>query len=139
GGAAGPTDTRVLVGSKEGKFLMQVGKAVSPPTAGAATGTDTGYAGVSGAARGGGRGGRGRGRGAGPPPLPPNNTSTEAFGGATGFAFDASANEAYVSDGSRNRRIAVVDMNTGAIKRVFGAYGNMAEDANPGPYNPDGA
>lgn len=52
-----------------------------------------------------------------------------AFGGAAAFAFDASANEVYVADGSRNRRIAVVDMNSGAIKRFFGAYGAAPEDA----------
>jgi sugar lactone lactonase YvrE len=41
-----------------------------------------------------------------------------------------------VADGSRNRRIAVVDMNTGAIKRFFGAYGAAPEDA-PTTYAPN--
>src|SRR6185369_7913614 len=85
----------------------------------------------------GGRGGAGRGRGRGGiPALPPNNASLEAYGGATSISFDAGANEAYVADGSRNRRVAVVDMNTGAIKRVFGAYAARPEDASPGMYDP---
>jgi sugar lactone lactonase YvrE len=53
------------------------------------------------------------------------------FGGAAGFAFDAGASEAFVADGFRNRRIAVVDMNTGAIKRIFGAYGETPNDSAP--------
>ena len=64
-------------------------------------------------------------------PLPAASTNTEMFGGATGFAFDAGASEVYVADGSRNRRVAVVDMNTGAIKRLFGAYGAAPDDAAP--------
>ena len=73
--------------------------------------------------------GRGAGRGAGPAPLPPNSASTERFGGAAEISFDAAANEAFVADGSRNRRVAVVDINTGAIKRVWGAYGSKPDDA----------
>ena len=52
------------------------------------------------------------------------------------ISFDASSNEAFIADGSRNRRVAVVDMSTGAIKRVFGAYGNKPEDATQAPYSP---
>jgi sugar lactone lactonase YvrE len=146
-GGVGGNDTRVLKFSREGKFLMQIGKGVAAapaqPTAAPAA-TDTAYAGVSGrAAGGGGRGGagggrgRGGGRGAGVPTVPPNNASMESFGGAASISFDAAANEAYIADGSRNHRVAVVDMNTGAIKRVFGAYANKPEDASPGAYSPD--
>jgi DNA-binding beta-propeller fold protein YncE len=88
----------------------------------------------------GGRGGRGgRGGPPAPPPTPPNSASTESFGGATRISFDASANEAYVADGSRNRRVAVVDMNTGAIKRFWGAYGKAPSDAATGPYSAEGS
>ena len=59
------------------------------------------------------------------------------FGGVTAFAFDAGAGEVYVADGTRNRRIAVVDMNTGAIKRFFGAYGAAPDDAGAATYSPD--
>src|SRR5262249_11115934 len=46
------------------------------------------------------------------------------------------ANEAYVADGFRNRRVAVIDMNTGAIKRMWGAYGNKPNDADSAKYDP---
>jgi hypothetical protein len=44
--------------------------------------------------------------------------------------------EAYVADGYRNRRVAVVDMNTGEIKRFWGAYGNVPERRRYGPVQP---
>jgi DNA-binding beta-propeller fold protein YncE len=137
-GGVGGTDTRVLKFTKDGKFVAQYGKAGQAPAPAATNPADTAYAGQSGrgqaaAGRGGGRGGRG-GRG-GPPPLPAASTNTEMFGGATGFAF--AANDVYVADGSRNRRVAVVDMNTGAIKRFFGAYGAAPDDAAPSTYAPD--
>jgi DNA-binding beta-propeller fold protein YncE len=56
-----------------------------------------------------------------------------SFGGPAGVAFDPGANEAFVADGYRNRRVAVIDMNTGAIKRFFGAYGNPPDDAVTAP------
>jgi DNA-binding beta-propeller fold protein YncE len=68
---------------------------------------------------------------------PLNSNSTESFGRATKIAFDAQTNEAYVSDGYSHRRVVVIDMNTGAFKRYWGAYGNKPDDTNPGPYNPD--
>jgi DNA-binding beta-propeller fold protein YncE len=43
-----------------------------------------------------------------------------------------------VADGSRNRRVAVVDMASGAIKRFWGAYGERPDDAAPNAYAPDG-
>jgi DNA-binding beta-propeller fold protein YncE len=55
----------------------------------------------------------------------------DAFGGATKVSFDFAANEAYVADGSRNHRVAVIDLNTGAIKRAWGAYGKAPTDATP--------
>lgn len=140
-GGTGGSDTRVLKFTRDGRFIAQYGKAGQPAAAGApAAGTDTAYAGVSpgrgqpAAGRGGGRGGRG-GRG-GPPPIPPASTSTEAFGGASGFAFDAAAGEVFVADGSRNRRVAVLDLGTGAVKRFFGAYGAAPDDAAPAAYSP---
>jgi len=125
---SGPNDMQLLKFSHDGKFLMAAGKAVAPPPMQA----------PAPAAAPAGRGGRGgRGGRAGPPPTPPNNASTESFGGATRISFDASANEAYVADGSRNRRIAVIDMNTGAIKRFWGAYGKTPSDAATPAYSPD--
>jgi len=140
-GGAGGQDTRILKFSKDGKFIAQYGTAPAAPAvaAGRAAG-DTAYAGQSpgrgGAA--GGRGGRG-GRGNARPALPANSNSTEAFGGAMGFAIDSKANEIFVADGSRNHRVAVVDMNTGAIKRYWGAYGAKPNDADTAKYEPGGA
>jgi sugar lactone lactonase YvrE len=143
-GGSGGNDTRILKFSPDGKFLMAIGKTVAAPTvaaAGGAAAPDTAYAGVSrGAAGRGGRGGAGRGRGrGGAPALPPNNASMDAFGGAMSISFDATTNQAFVADGSRNRRVAVVDIATGAIKSVFGAYGNKPDDAPQPAYSPSAA
>ena len=66
-----------------------------------------------------------------------NSNATDHFGRVAKISFDAAANEAYVSDGYSNKRVAVLDMNSGAVKRFWGAYGNKPDDANLGPYNPD--
>jgi DNA-binding beta-propeller fold protein YncE len=50
---------------------------------------------------------------------------------------DQASNEVYVADGYRNRRVLVLDADTLAFKRMWGAYGNRPEDADIGPYNPD--
>lgn len=60
----------------------------------------------------------------------------DSFGGVSGFAFDTRANEAYVADGFRNRRVAVIDMSTGRIKRYWGAYGKQPDDADSSRYEP---
>jgi sugar lactone lactonase YvrE len=134
-GGAGGTDTRILKFARDGRFLAEIGKAVPVPAAPEVrAATDTVYAGAGGRA---GRGGRGGGRASGPPPLPANSNSREAFGGAADFAFDAAANEAFVADGYRNRRVAVVDVRTGAIKRFWGAYANKPDDTALPAYNPD--
>ena len=73
----------------------------------------------------------------GTPASPVNSASTTSFGRVAKISFDAVANEAYFADGYGNRRVAVVDMDNGQVKRFWGAYGNKPEDTNPGPYNPD--
>jgi DNA-binding beta-propeller fold protein YncE len=65
-----------------------------------------------------------------------NQHSATSFGGAARFSFDASANEVYVADGYANRRVAVLDMTTGELKRSWGAYGNEPDDADLGAYDP---
>ena len=67
----------------------------------------------------------------------PNSNTNEHFGRVAKIAFDEAASEAYIADGYGNKRVAVVDMNTGAIKRFWGAYGNKPDDAATGAYNPD--
>jgi DNA-binding beta-propeller fold protein YncE len=70
------------------------------------------------------------------PGQPTNSNSMTSFGRVAKVSFDAAANEAYVADGYGNKRVAVLDMATGAIKRYWGAYGNAPSDTNYGPYDP---
>jgi hypothetical protein len=42
----------------------------------------------------------------------------------------------YVADGYMNKRVIVFDSGTGAFKRLWGAYGNPPNDADPGAYDP---
>jgi len=136
---SGGRDTRILKFKRDGSFLAQFGQAGPAPAPAAPAAVDTAYTGVGGrgaAGRGGRGGGRG-GRGAGPPPLPPSSSSMDSFGGATRISFDDAGKEAYVADGARNRRVAVIDMNTGSIKRFWGAYGNKPDDAGLPSYVPD--
>jgi len=65
------------------------------------------------------------------------NADTQNTGSAANLAVDPASNEVYVADGYRNRRVIVLDADTFAFKRMWGAYGNRPEDANLGPYNPD--
>jgi len=68
---------------------------------------------------------------------PANSRSTEHFGRVAKISFDPAANEAYLADGYGNKRVAVIDMDDGRVKRFWGAYGNEPDDTNLGPYNPD--
>ena len=54
------------------------------------------------------------------------------------FVDDAKS-EAYIADGYGNHRVAVIDAETGAFKRHWGAYGNKPDDVNYGRYNPNAA
>ena len=73
----------------------------------------------------------------GAPGQAPNSHSTTHFGRVAKISFDTKANEAYVADGYGNKRVAVIDMESGKIKRFWGAYGNKPDDTNLGPYDPD--
>jgi hypothetical protein len=53
--------------------------------------------------------------------------------------FYAPANEVFVADGYGNKRVAVIDADTGQMKRFWGAYGKPPDDAAAlaqGPYDP---
>ncbi len=129
GGNGGP-DQHILKFTKDGKFLLQVGKKgarTGPPAAG-----------------------RGRGRGAtaepdavvagaGTPTYPANSNDPDNFGRVAKIFVDSKANEAYIGDGYLNKRVAVIDADTGKMKRFWGAYGHKPDDTNPGPYKPDAA
>jgi hypothetical protein len=58
------------------------------------------------------------------------------FGRVAKISIDSAANEAFVADGYGNKRVAVLDVNTGELKRYWGAYGNRPDDADLGPYDP---
>lgn len=49
---------------------------------------------------------------------------------------EPSANEVYIADGYGNRRVIVLDAETGEYKRHWGAYGNRPDDEMVPPYSP---
>ena len=110
GGNGGP-DSHVLKFDRQGNFLMQVGSPGARMT--------------------------GPERNGNPTPQRDSN-SMDSFGRVAKIGIDNDANEAYFADGYYNRRVAVVDMDTGEIKRYWGAYGNEPEDDLPGRYEPGG-
>jgi DNA-binding beta-propeller fold protein YncE len=95
-GGNGDKDSHLLKFTKDGKFLMQVGK----------MGTLKG------------------------------SNDPENFGRVAKIWVDPKTNEAYVADGYRNKRVAVLDADTGKMKRYWGAYGNKPDDTDPGKYDP---
>jgi DNA-binding beta-propeller fold protein YncE len=64
------------------------------------------------------------------------SNDTENFWQPTKIWEDASANEVYIGDGYGNRRVIVLDADTGKYKRHWGAYGNRPSDEKMPPYNP---
>ena len=68
-----------------------------------------------------------------------NNGSNDPdnYGRVAEISVDAEENEAYVADGYLNKRVAVIDMNTGELKRYWGAYGNRPDDTDLGNYDPE--
>lgn len=51
---------------------------------------------------------------------------------------DRAAGEVYIADGYGNRRVVVLDRETGKYKRHWGAYGARPDDAAVPPYSPQG-
>ena len=105
-GGNGDRDNHVVKFSRDGKFLLQIGKS-------------------------GQRGGS-------------NDPTT--LGGPAAVEVDAAANEVYIADGYKNKRVVVFDATTGAYKRHWGAYGETPVDSplippneqtlNKEPYDP---
>jgi DNA-binding beta-propeller fold protein YncE len=110
-GGNGPGDSHILKFTRGGKFLAQYGKANVHKSGPANAEGVSPYGGDS---------------------NDPNN-----FGRVAKIWIDPRANEAYVADGYLNKRVAVLDADTGRLKRYWGAYGNKPDDRNLGPYNPD--
>jgi len=95
-GGNGKGDAQVLKFTKEGKFLMQVGR---------------------------------YGKNGG-------SNDLENFGRVAKIWVDPKTNEAYIADGYLNKRVAVIDADTGKMKRYWGAYGNKPDDSPMGNYDP---
>ena len=64
------------------------------------------------------------------------SNSPDQFGRVAKIWVDPKTNEAYVADGYKNKRVAVLDADTGKMKRYWGAYGNKPDDADLGNYDP---
>ena len=107
-GGNGPGDSQVLKFSKSGKFLLQVGKA----NARLGTMRD------------------------GKPTYAGGSNDPISFGRVAKIFVDPSANEAYLADGYLNKRVAIIDADSGKLKRYWGAYGNKPDDTDLGPYKP---
>ncbi len=95
-GGNGQKDAHILKFTRDGKFLLQVGRL---------------------------------GKNAG-------SNDPENFWRVAKIWVDPKTNEAYVADGYGNKRVAVLDADTGKMKRYWGAYGNKPDDADLGKYDP---
>jgi hypothetical protein len=60
----------------------------------------------------------------------PDSNDTTRFSRVAEVSVVPETNEAFVSDGYGNRRIAVLDATTNEFKRYWGAYGNRPEDSS---------
>jgi DNA-binding beta-propeller fold protein YncE len=110
-GGNGAGDSHLLKFTKTGKFIMQVGK----PNAR-----------------------KGPNNPQGNPTYVGGSNDPMNFGRVAKIIVEPKANEAFIADGYLNKRVAVIDATSGKMKRFWGAYGNKPDDANPGPYNPNG-
>ena len=56
---------------------------------------------------------------------------TQNFNNAADIYVYPKTNEAFIADGYVNRRVVVLDADTGAFKRMWGAYGHVPDDSAP--------
>jgi DNA-binding beta-propeller fold protein YncE len=75
------------------------------------------------------------------PPVIGGNRDTRSFHQPTDVFVYEKTNEAFVADGYGNRRVIVLDADTGAFKRLWGAFGNEPIDvlSTPRPSGADAA
>jgi len=92
----GGRDGQILKFTRDGKFVMQIGK----------SGEQT------------------------------NSQDTTRLGKPAHMMLDLTANELYVADGYYNHRVIVFDADSGAFKRMWGAYGKPPTDDKVPPYSP---
>ena len=109
-GGNGPGDSHIVKFTKDGKFLAQYGKPGARRVAG---------------------------EGQTQPSFTGGSHDPANFGRVAKIFVDPKTNEAFLADGYLNKRVAVLDGKTGALKRYWGAYGGKPDDANLGAYNPD--
>lgn len=114
-GGNGVDDSHILKFTKDGKFLAQVGKKGARKNPGATVGegqygATADYAG--------------------------NSSDEISFGKVAQIRVDERTNEAYVADGYLNKRVAVLDADTGKMKRFWGAYGNKPVDTALADHDP---
>jgi DNA-binding beta-propeller fold protein YncE len=64
---------------------------------------------------------------------------TDNFNNAADIYVYPKTNEVFVADGYVNRRVIVLDADTGKFKRMWGAYGNPPDDAAPNRLQDEGA
>src|SRR5207244_13406032 len=69
--------------------------------------------------------------------VPVDSNRTEHFGQVAKIFVDKKEKEAYSSDGYGNKRVGMLDADSGKFKRYWGAYGNKPDDTNLGRYNPE--
>jgi DNA-binding beta-propeller fold protein YncE len=68
-----------------------------------------------------------------------NSSDTTRLGRPADTEVDAAADEVYVADGYQNHRVIVFDADTGAFKRMWGAYGKPPTDDKLPAYSPTAA
>ena len=109
-GGNGRSDAHILKFTRDGKFIKQFGK---PHARRDPSSSDD------------------------EPTFVGNSHDKENFGRVAKVSFDDSGAEAFVADGYLNKRVAVLDAETGELKRYWGAYGNKPDDADLGRYDPN--
>ena len=102
-GGNGPGDSHIVKFTKDGKFLAQYGKPGARRVAG---------------------------EGQTQPSFTGGSHDPANFGRVAKIFVDPKTNEAFLADGYLNKRVAVLDGKTGALKRYWGAYGGKPDDAN---------
>ena len=63
---------------------------------------------------------------------------TDNFNNAADIYVYPKTNEVFIADGYVNRRVIVLDADTGKFKRMWGAYGNKPDDNAPNRLEPEG-
>jgi DNA-binding beta-propeller fold protein YncE len=101
-GGNGAGDSHVLKFTKDGRFVAQFGEPEARRTGTGPTGQ---------------------------PQYTPNSNDPNSYGRVAKVFVDPQTSEVYLSDGYFNRRVAVIDHQSGDMLRYWGAYGNRPDDS----------